>query len=167
MAAIFAIITAVSVILAAVLLRGATNGDIAFDTEAPTVLPTLAPTNEDDPWRECYGSTQFANFNLRLTQRTNTDKFADISLCAGSRIEVGTLESYPVGGRLPPLNLQSNMRVRCDGTIGDLANRCVVTGRDSSAYALVVNARESFAETAAENVTIEGITFEDAPQNLV
>lgn len=135
-------------------------------TRAPTTFtPTAAPTS--DPWARCFGDTgNFRSLNIQLSQREDFGRFVDVTLCQGSFVSVGELLSFPLGGLLPPMNLQSNMRFRCEAS-GALAGRCVVSGLGNPADALVINARETSGETTAQNVTIEGITFEDAPANLV
>ena len=105
-------------------------------------------------WDECFGDTgTLWGLNVRLKERQDFSKFADITLCPRSTMFVDGFQADPLDGSLPPMNLQSNMRICC-GSNGALSNRCAVTGKDSTPCELVVNSPKSSGEEAAMNVTI-------------
>lgn len=165
-ACFFVVISAVTV---AVLVAGK-NKDGKNDTSASITLgPTNAPQGSV-PWLDCFDTTQtgFLAMNSRLKERQSFSEFVDISLCSGSVFEVAAPHSatQPFIHALPAINLQSNIRIRC-GARGALTDECVVSGRTNSPDYLVVNTKETSDEDAAKNVTIEGITFEDAPDHLL
>lgn len=58
-------------------------------------------------------------------------------------------------GLFPPLPAMSNMRIKC-GSDGQLTNRCIV----ASGGTLVLSRYGVAEETAARNMTFEGITFQ-------
>ena len=146
-------IVAVLVVVTVVVAVLVTRPDDGTGESVATFAPTDSPAS--DPWEECYGNTgDLRTLNAQLSRRTSFDEFVDISLCEGSKVWV----DYADGSIPWHMNLQSNMRIRC-GSTGTLSGKCVVMGHTYTKTPLVVN--ESGKEPT-QNVTVEGIVFDDA-----
>lgn len=164
-------IFAIAVIVGVMVWSGSDDTPRSAFTVSPiAIAPTIAPTA--DLWAECFGDPLrgLDRLGTAMVSRRDFDNYVEIEICSESYTPVALVDpidwSRPLFGDLIPMNLQSNTRIYC-GTGGTLAERCVISGWENVADALVINAFETSREIAARNVTIEGITFEDSPRNIL